>query len=289
MPPNSSRKTRDGREELVAYLVRRQPERNLTGKNVKSAYASRDPVSNRPEILFRLDDEGAKNFAQITRENIGRQLAIVLDGELYSAPTIQGEIPSGSGQITGNFDIKEAIELANVLENPLEAPVKIEQQLVVDPSLGKDSIRSGITAAIIGTLAVSVFMLVYYMLSGMIANVALIANIIILVGVMCSVDTTFNTLAGANGFLQTMALQPDGRLVIGGDFTSAGAIPANGVAKWDGSTWSALGAGVDGVVTCAISADGEDEPPKMDDPVSQPPRPSATSATKPNDLSPRRQ
>ena len=207
------RKGKDGREMLVSYHVKIAAERGLTGKNVKRAVVNRDPLTSKPEIHFTLDSEGAEKFALITRENIGRQMAIVLDHELYSAPTIQGEIPGGSGQITGNFDLKEAMELANALENPLEAPVKIIQQLVVDPTLGKDSIRSGITAAIVGTLAVSVFMLVYYMLSGMIANVALIANLIILLGVMCSVDTTF-TLPGIAGIVLTVGMAVDANVLI---------------------------------------------------------------------------
>ncbi len=207
------RKGKDGREMLISYHVKLAAERGLTGKNVKRAVVNRDPLTSKPEIHFTLDSEGAEKFALITRENIGRQMAIVLDHELYSAPTIQGEIPGGSGQITGNFDLKEAMELANALENPLEAPVKIIQQLVVDPTLGKDSIRSGITAAIYGTLAVSMFMLVYYMRAGMIANVALIANLIILVGVMCSVDTTF-TLPGIAGIVLTVGMAVDANVLI---------------------------------------------------------------------------
>ena len=207
------RKGRDGKEVLVSYLVKRAAELGLTGKNVTRANVNRDPITMRPEIHFTLDSVGAEKFARITRENIGRQMAIVLDGELYSAPTIQGEIPSGSGQITGSFDLKEAIELANVLENPLEAPVKIEEERRVDPSLGADSIKSGITAALIGTAAVAVFMLVYYMLAGLVANVALILNIIVLLGVMCSIDTTL-TLPGIAGIVLTIGMAVDANVLI---------------------------------------------------------------------------
>ncbi len=207
------RKGRDGKEVLVSYLVKRAAELGLTGKNVTRANVNRDPITMRPEIHFTLDSVGAEKFARITRENIGRQMAIVLDGELYSAPTIQGEIPSGSGQITGSFDLKEAIELANVLENPLEAPVRIEEERRVDPSLGADSIKSGITAALIGTAAVAVFMLVYYMLAGLVANVALILNIIVLLGVMCSIDTTL-TLPGIAGIVLTIGMAVDANVLI---------------------------------------------------------------------------
>jgi hypothetical protein len=153
-------KAEDGRETLVPYLVSKKAERGLTGKHVTVARVVSNPLTGEPEIDFELDKEGAEKFAQITKEfspsgNRTYQLAIVLDGELYSAPTIHGEIPGGRAQITGNFDIKEAFELANVLQNPLEVPGQIITEQSVDPSLGKDSIRSGITAAIVGTLAVS--------------------------------------------------------------------------------------------------------------------------------------
>ncbi|MCL5098950.1 MAG: protein translocase subunit SecD, partial [Candidatus Omnitrophica bacterium] len=209
-------KKRSGEE--TEYLVKIKPELGLTGKNVKSASVVRNPITNEPEIHFRLDDEGAKKFAQITKEYSPRddkyyQLAIVLDGELYSAPRIMGEIPSGSGQITGDFTAKEAFELANVLENPLEAPVKITEERRVDPSLGKDSIRSGITASIIGTLAVVVFMLVYYMFAGLVANIALVLNVIILFGVMCSVGTTL-TIPGIAGIVLTIGMAVDANVLI---------------------------------------------------------------------------
>src|SRR5437660_7320730 len=150
----------DGTKELVAYLVNKKPERGLTGKHVKEARVTRNPVSNEPEISFELDSEGAKIFEEITREyspkgNKYFHLAIILDGELQTAPRIMGPIPGGRGQITGNYDVKEAITLANVLENPLEAPVTVKDQRSVDPSLGKDAIRSGITAPVVGTAALA--------------------------------------------------------------------------------------------------------------------------------------
>ncbi|HYV32625.1 MAG TPA: protein translocase subunit SecD, partial [Candidatus Binatia bacterium] len=204
------RKGRNGAKEVIPYLVKRGAERGLTGKYLKRAMVTRHPVTNEPEINFEMDSEGAKIFAEITREyspkgNKYFQLAIVLDGVLYSAPRILGPIEGGRGQITGNFDLKEAFELQNVLENPLEAPIKILDQRTVDPSLGADSIRSGIKSAIIGTLAVAGFMLVYYMWAGAVANVALLTNIIILLGVMCSIGTTL-TLPGIAGIVLTVGM-----------------------------------------------------------------------------------
>src|SRR5213078_726115 len=133
--------------------------------------------------------------------------------ELYSAPNINEPILTGSGQITGHFDEKEAFELANVLENPLRAPLKIIESREVGPTLGRDSIQSGVKAAIYGTLAVSAFMLVYYLIAGLVANVALIANIIILLGVMCSVGTTL-TLPGIAGVVLTVGMAVDANVLI---------------------------------------------------------------------------
>src|SRR6185295_3736251 len=206
-------KLQDGREVLEHFLVKKTPEKGLTGKHVKNAGVFFDPVSNQPKIHLTFDSEGAKLFGEITRQNVGRFLAIVLDGELQSAPRINEEIPSGSCEISGNYDVKEAYELSHVLLNPLEAPVKIVEERAVDPSLGRDSIRSGVKAAIIGTIAVSGFMLVYYLLSGLVANVALILNIVITMGVMCSFGTTL-TLPGIAGMVLTIGMAVDANVLI---------------------------------------------------------------------------
>src|ERR1017187_1439290 len=201
---------RDGRERTEEVEVKKHAE--MTGSGIKSAMVVRGNLGE-PEIHFTLDTAGAERFAEITRENVHQRMAIVLDGELYSAPVIQTPIETGSGQITGQFDNKEAFELANVLENPLRAPLHIVQSREVNPTLGRDSIRSGINAAIYGTLAVSAFMLVYYLIAGMVANVALIANIIILLGVMCSVGTTL-TLPGIAGIVLTVGMAVDANVLI---------------------------------------------------------------------------
>jgi SecD/SecF fusion protein len=166
-----------------------------------------------PEILLRFNSEGADKFAEITKANVGRMMAIVLDGVLYSAPRINEPITGGNASISGSFEIKEAFELANVLENPLEAPVKIEEQRGVGPSLGADSIRSGVRSAVIGVIAVAVFMLVYYMIAGAVANVALMVNLIILLGVLCSIGTTL-TLPGIAGIVLTAGMAVDANVLI---------------------------------------------------------------------------
>jgi SecD/SecF fusion protein len=206
----SKPRRKEGRETSEIVEVKKAPE--MTGSGVKGAQVVRGNLGE-PEIDFTLDTEGAKEFGRITSENVGRRLAIVLDGQLYSAPKIIGPIETGRGQITGIGDQKEAFELASVLQNPLRAPLRLESSNQVDPTLGKDAIRSGVKASIYGTLLVSAFMLVYYMIAGLVANVALIANIIILVGAMCFFDTTF-TLPGIAGIVLTVGMAVDANVLI---------------------------------------------------------------------------
>ncbi|HNQ88478.1 MAG TPA: protein translocase subunit SecD [Verrucomicrobiota bacterium] len=197
----------------VSYLVRKVPEQGLTGKYVQRSGVYPDPVTGSLKITLNFNSEGASKFADITREHVGHQLAIVLDGELYSAPNINEPILGGSCEITGDFDQAEAFELANVLQNPLEAPVKIIEERGVDPSLGRDSINSGIKAALVGTIAVVLFMFVYYLKAGVVANLALSLNIVILMGVMCAVGTTL-TLPGIAGIVLTIGMAVDANVLI---------------------------------------------------------------------------
>jgi SecD/SecF fusion protein len=200
-------------EQVYAYLVRKKEEQGLIGKYVTSAGVTRDPLSNQPIIIMNFDREGAEKFYDITRANVGRQLAIVLDGELYSAPVIKGPIPGGRASIEGDFTIKEAMELSHILQNPLEAPLDIEEQRAVDPSLGKDSIRSGIQASIAAALLTFAFMAFFYFLAGMVANVALLLNVIILLGAMASIGSTL-TLPGIAGIALTIGMAVDANVLI---------------------------------------------------------------------------
>lgn len=206
------RRSREGGKTIHSYLVKKKPERGMTGAYVKQAQVVRGNLGE-PKIAFTLTSEGATLFGDITRENVGRQLAIILDGELYSAPVIRTAIETGSGEISGSFDTREAFELANVLENPLRAPLRIIESRDVDPSLGADAIRSGFRAALIGTALVCGFMLVYYLFAGLVANVALMLNIIILFGVMCSISTTL-TMPGIAGMVLTLGMAVDANVLI---------------------------------------------------------------------------
>ena len=202
--------TREGRPTTRTYFVKVRPE--MTGKHVQRAYVQYDELG-RPYVALSFDQEGAAVFGRVTAANVGRQLAIILDGELYSAPVIQDAITGGRAQITGNFSLPEAQELANVLENPLEAPVKIIETRSVDPSLGRDSIHSGVKSALIGSVAVVIFMVVYYMTAGVLADLALILNMVILVGVLAMFGFTL-TLPGIAGIVLTIGMAVDANVLI---------------------------------------------------------------------------
>jgi SecD/SecF fusion protein len=200
-------------ESLIPYLVKRASEGGLGGRHVTRAGVYNDPMNGQPQIHFELNDEGAQLFAKITTENVGRQLAIVLDGELISAPNINEPIPGGRVQITGSFTPKEAFELATALENPLAAPLKVQEERSVDPTLGKDAIESGITASAIAAISTFIFMLVFYFASGLIANFALALNVLILMGVMASMGATL-TMPGIAGIALTIGMAVDANVLI---------------------------------------------------------------------------
>jgi SecD/SecF fusion protein len=202
----------NGPPTIEQIIVKKKAEPGLSGDIVENAMAIRGNLGE-PQIEFRLNSAGAKRFGEVTRNNIGQRLAIILDRELYSAPVIQSAIETGSGQITGHFTVEQAQELANVLQNPLRAPLTIDSSYDVDPTLGRDSIRSGIRASVMGVIFVSAFMLCYYLLAGIVANIALVTNIIILLGVMCSIGTTL-TLPGIAGVVLTVGMAVDANVLI---------------------------------------------------------------------------
>jgi len=205
-PPQNGKPSRP---EIV--VVKKKAEPGLSGDIVKSARMGRGNLGE-PIIEFTLTDSAGKKFGDVTRDNIGRRLAIVLDHQLYSAPNINSEIDN-NGEITGHFTSEEAQKLAAVLQNPLRAPLKVDYSYDVDPTLGKDSIHSGIRASVAAVILVSLFMLVYYRVAGLTANIALITNIIILLGVMCSVGTTL-TLPGIAGVVLTIGMAVDANVLI---------------------------------------------------------------------------
>jgi preprotein translocase subunit SecD len=195
----------------VFYLVRR--EAVVTGRDLKTARSAVDAQTNAPDIQFTLNPQGAEKFKRTTGANIGRQLAIILDGQVESAPTIQGQI-SSDGQITGRFTQQEAEELAKVLRaGALPATLRYLQELTVGASLGRDSIRSGVMASIAGMGFITIFMLVYYRLSGVNAIVALTANLAILLAAMAYFGATL-TLPGIAGVILTIGVGVDTNVLV---------------------------------------------------------------------------
>jgi|KBSMisStandDraft_5_1062788.scaffolds.fasta_scaffold47533_3 SecD/SecF fusion protein len=164
-------------------------------------------------VQLKFDSEGAKKFGQITEANVGHRFAIVLDGVIQSAPSIRTAIYGGDAIITGHFTEPEARGLASVLENPLQTPVSVEEERSVSPTLGLDSIRSSIFAGLLGLAITLLFVVIYYKFAGLIANVVLIVNIILLIGAL----TMFNfvlTLPGIAGIILTIGLAVDASVLI---------------------------------------------------------------------------
>jgi len=174
-----------------------------------------------PYVSLNFTSEGAKEFARLTRENIGRRLAIVLDGNIKSAPVIQEEIPSGNAQISGRFNVQEANDLSVILRvGSLPAPIYIEEERTIGPLLGQDSIKAGITACIVGFILVFVFMSFYYLLPGIIANIALLLNILIIFGTLGFLHVVVPefaatlTLPGIAGIVLTIGMAVDANVLI---------------------------------------------------------------------------
>jgi preprotein translocase subunit SecD len=195
----------------IYYLVRR--ESVITGRDLKNARAGVDTRSNEPDVEFTLNAQGAERFGSATEKNVGRRLAIILDNSVASAPTIQSRI-SENGNITGRFTAHEADELAKILRaGALPATLRFQQELTVGASLGKDSIRAGVTATIAGMAFLYAFMLIYYRLSGLNAIVALTANLLILLGSMAYFAATL-TLPGIAGIILTIGVGVDTNVLV---------------------------------------------------------------------------
>jgi preprotein translocase subunit SecD len=186
----------------------------MTGASLETAKVQ---ISNRfgdPTVSLTFNSQGADDFERITGENVRKRLAIVLDGVVHSAPVIQERISGGHAQITGTFTMDEARDLAIVLRaGALPAPVNILEERTVGPSLGSDSIRQGIMATLIGSILVILFMLIYYRFSGAIADLALVINIILVLGILAIFRATL-TLPGIAGLLLTVGVAVDANILI---------------------------------------------------------------------------
>jgi len=202
--------TGGGTPATVYYVVRRVAP--ITGRDLRNARPSLDE-NGLPAFGFSLNQDGARRFGQLTEQNIGRQLAIILDNRVFSAPVIQSRI-TDEGQITGSFTQQEAQDLSLVLRSgALPAPMDFLEERTVGPSLGADSIRAGVTAAVGGLLLVMLFMLVYYRLAGLNALTSIVANLLILLGMMAYLGATM-TLPGFAGFILTIGIGVDSNVLI---------------------------------------------------------------------------
>jgi len=195
---------------IVAYLLDAEP--GITGDFLTDARVGFDR-QQRPIVEFQFNSEGARTFADFTAENVGENLAIVLDERVYSAPVIRSRI-GARGQIEGRFSSQEAADLAVVLRSgSLPIPVEIEEERTVGPALGADSIERGLRASIVGLVLILVMVSVYYRMSGLYACVALIANLLMLMGIMSLFEATL-TLPGIAGIVLTVGMAVDANVII---------------------------------------------------------------------------
>ena len=186
----------------------------MSGENLIDAQPNINNQNNEPTVSFTLDRLGAQKFGRATTDNVGKRLAIVLDGEIVSAPSINEPITSGNGMISGNFSFQEATDLSLLLRSgALPTPLSVVEERTVGPDLGEDSIKSGTTSLIVGFILVILFMLYKYKIFGLIANTALIANLLMLLGILTILEATL-TLPGIAGIILTVGMAVDANVLI---------------------------------------------------------------------------
>ena len=202
--------------QLIALkMVNRDGRASLEGDVITDARADFSQTSAYANVSMSMNAEGAKAWARITRENIGKSIAIVLDGYVYSYPTVQNEIAGGNSQITGNFTVEEAKDLANTLKSgKMPAPARIIQEDVVGPSLGQKAIHDGLWSFVIGFVLILLYMIFYYgLIPGLIADAALLCNVFLLLGILASFGSVL-TLPGIAGIVLTMGMAVDANVLI---------------------------------------------------------------------------
>lgn len=205
--------------DMLAYhedgrpiLLKKRTE--LSGKDVAQARVSIDPQYNEPAVTLKFNNQGARTFDRLTKENVNKRFAILLEGKVQSAPVIRERISGGTAQITGSFVLEEAKNLAIVLRaGALPAPIKVVEERSIGPSLGQDSIDQGMDSIIYGCIAVLIFMMVYYRLFGMVANIALIFNMLLIAAAMSMIGATL-TLPGIAGIVLTIGMAVDANVLI---------------------------------------------------------------------------
>ena len=203
--------TKDGKVIKKPYLVEREAQ--MDGKEIDEAYPTMDQFGQR-EIILKFKPAGAAQFGKVTGDNVGRLLAIVLDGQLYSAPQIKVAITGGNASITGNFSREDAENVSNALvSGSVPFSMTIQAQSDIDPTIGEATVRDGLYSGIAGMVLVMIFMAVYYMRSGIIANISLLVNAILILGALAAFDVTL-TLPGIAGIILTIGMAVDANVLI---------------------------------------------------------------------------
>ena len=203
---------RTNRVTKTPYLLKKRVQ--LSGDTLTDARVQLEPQTNRPYVGIEFDKKGGRIFANVTGENIKKRLAIVLDNKVHSAPVIQSKITGGRAQITGNFSMSEAHDLAIALRaGALPAPVKIIEERIVGPTLGMDSIKKGMMSMAVGGIFVVIFMIIYYRKSGVIADLALVVNILLILAGLIMFEATL-TLPGIAGIILTIGMAVDANVLI---------------------------------------------------------------------------
>ncbi|MBQ7996893.1 MAG: protein translocase subunit SecDF [Paludibacteraceae bacterium] len=201
--------------QLVALKAQRDGRASLEGDVITDARADFSQVSAYANVSMSMNAEGAKTWQRLTKDNIGKSVAIVLDGYVYSFPTVQSEIAGGNSQITGNFTVEEAKDLANTLKSgKMPAPARIIEESVVGPSLGREAIQAGMWSFLLGFCLILIYMIFYYgWIPGLIADAALLCNVFLLIGILASFSAVL-TLPGIAGIVLTMGTAVDANVLI---------------------------------------------------------------------------
>lgn len=202
----------NGKKIFQMYMVNKAPE--LTGGVVTNAQATLDPSTSAPIVNMEMNSEGATDWARITGANVGKRIAIMLDGVVFTAPNVRGKIPGGRSQIEGSENLEEAKLLEIVLKaGALPAPVDAIEQRIVGPSLGEDSIISGFNSVLIGYFVVALFMIFYYRQGGLIASAILTLTILFILGILAGFQATL-TLPGIAGIVLTIGMALDANVLV---------------------------------------------------------------------------
>lgn len=249
VPPDAELLTDD---QGTPYLVKKRI--LVSGENLTRAGVGSDQ-NGRPAIDFRFDGQGARRFGEATAQNIGKPFAIILDGKVISAPTIQGAITGGTGQITGNFSIQSASELVNLLNGgALPAPLKVEERRVVTAELGADAVQAGMVSTIIGFILICVFMIgAYGLLFGGVSVLGLILNGILIIAAMSLFGATL-TLPGIAGLVLTFAVAVDANVLIYERMRDEARAGRSVIASMDAGFNKAMGTIIDANLTTLVAA-----------------------------------